>query len=211
MMMATVSRHRLRLGPTSHGCSVTLEEFEAADFEPGVKYELIDGTVAVSPLPNLSENVLDNWIFFLVQAYTRRRPDVVNYATYKSRVFVPGGGLPSVPEPDLAAYHDFPLAAAWDRTSRWPDVSPLLVGEVVSPEDPDKDYVRNVELYLRVPSIREYWILDGGDEPSRPTLTVYRRRGSRWQRPIRVGFGDTYSTKLLPEFELLIDPRRPTA
>jgi Uma2 family endonuclease len=36
----------------------------------------------------------------------------------------------------------------------------VLVGEVVWEDDPDKDLVRNVELYLQVPSIREYWVLD---------------------------------------------------
>ena len=66
--------------------------------------------------------------------------------------------------------------------------------------------LRNVELYLRVPSIREYWIFDPRQDPDRPTLRVYRRRGSRWQRPVDVAPGETYTTPLLPGFALLLDP-----
>jgi len=41
-----------------------------------------------------------------------------------------------------------------------------------------------------------------------PTLTVYRRRGGRWQRPIVVAFGEVYQTqRLLPGFSLTVDPR----
>jgi hypothetical protein len=39
-------------------------------------------------------------------------------------------------------------------------------------------------------------------------MTVYRKRGSRWQRPIELAYGDRYTTKLLPDFELIVDPRR---
>lgn len=84
----------------------------------------------------------------------------------------------------------------------------MLVGEILSRDNPDKDLVRNVELYLRVPTIREYWVVDTRADPDRPTKQVYRRRGSRWQRPLEVAYGETYATKLLPGFEVLLDPRR---
>ena len=64
-----------------------------------------------------------------------------------------------------------------------------------------------MELYLQVPTIREYWIIDGRDDPDRPVMLVYRRRGSRWQNVIRVEAGETYETRLLPDFRLLLDPR----
>jgi Uma2 family endonuclease len=91
---------------------------------------------------------------------------------------------------------------------RWQDVSPVLVAEVLSEDTADKDLVRNLGLYLQVPSIREYWILDPRASPDHPALTVYRRRGRRWQRPINVPAGGTYSTRLLPDFSLLLDPHR---
>ena len=111
------------------------------------------------------------------------------------------------PEPDLAAYRGFPLEKDW-RAVQWQDVSPLIVGEIVSPDDPDKDHVRNVELYRLVPSIDEYWLVDPRDDPERPSMRVYRRHGRRWRSPIDLAFGDTYTTKLLPGFALVLDPRR---
>jgi len=41
---------------------------------------------------------------------------------------------------------------------------------------------------------------------ARTTFRVYRKRGAKWQKPIDYHYGDTYTTKLLPEFSLLIDP-----
>jgi Uma2 family endonuclease len=86
-------------------------------------------------------------------------------------------------------------------------VSPILVVEVLSSDDPDKDLVRNVDLYHQVPTIKEYWVIDGRDDPNRPTLLVYRRHGRKW-RTYELAFGETYTTKLLPGFTLLLDPRR---
>jgi Uma2 family endonuclease len=91
---------------------------------------------------------------------------------------------------------------------RWQDVSPLLVVEILSEDTAAKDLRRNYELYLQVPSIREYWVVDPRASASRPTLTVHRRRGGRWQRPIAVVSGGEYTTRLLPGFTLVVTPRR---
>jgi Uma2 family endonuclease len=103
-------------------------------------------------------------------------------------------------------YHDFPLDTPL-RTLRWEDVSPILVVEVLDEDHPDKDLDRNVRLYRQVPSIQEYWVIDPRPDPEQPTLIVYRRSGSRWRRS-RFAPGSTYTTKLLPGFELVVDPRR---
>ena len=92
------------------------------------------------------------------------------------------------------------------RSVRWQDVSPILVVEVLSLDDPDKDLVRNVELYSQVPSIAEYWLFDTRDDPERLRLQVRRRSRGRW-RLSEYDPGDTYTTKLLPDFTLILDPR----
>ena len=201
--MATLTK----LGPADHGRPMALDDFMASDYQEGYRYELIDGKLYVSPQPNLPEDGISTWISFKVGLYAQANSGVINYVSTHARVFVPDRPGVTNPEPDLAAYHDFPLERPL-RQRRWQDVSPVLVAEVVSPEDPDKDLVRNAELYLQVPSIREYWLFDTRAESAdRPTLRVHRRRGSRW-RVIDVAFGETYTTKLLPGFELVIDPRR---
>jgi Uma2 family endonuclease len=201
--MATVT---LKFGPSDHGRPITLEDMDSAEYVSGYKYEIIDGRLYVTCEAELPESSMDTWLFTKVVLYSRERPEVINFVSNKARVFIPLRRRSTVPEPDLAAYRDFPFHLPRSRL-RWRNISPVLVGEVISPNDPQKDLVRNVELFLEVPSIREYWVLDGRPDPDRPTMRVFRRHGQRW-RIIDVAFGETYTTRLLPGFELLLDPRR---
>ncbi|HZV05300.1 MAG TPA: Uma2 family endonuclease [Gemmataceae bacterium] len=194
-----------KLGPADHGRPMTLEEFMAGDYVGGYKYELIEGKLYVSPLPNLPEDRVEEWIYFKLKLYAHYHPNIINYTSNKARVFLPRRRRVTAPEPDVAAYRDFPLDASWDSV-RWQDVSPILVVEVLSPDNPDKDLVRNVELYLQVPSIKEYWLFDTRDGSEQFRLQVRRRYGRRW-RVLEFGPGETYTTKLLPDFTLIVDPR----
>jgi Uma2 family endonuclease len=182
-----------------------LDEFMASDYEEGHKYELINGRLYVTPIPNLPENRLEEWIGNHLREYARNHPMVINYVSSRARVFVPGRRGTTNPEPDLAAYRNFPIHRPLQEV-RWQDVSPVLVIEVLSADDPEKDLVRNVALYWQVPTIREYWIFDSRTNPDQPLLKVYRRHGKKW-RIIDVAPGDTYVTKLLPGFQLILDPR----
>jgi Uma2 family endonuclease len=201
-----IKRH-LYLTPSDHGRPLTLEELERADGLEGYRYELIEGKLEVSPQPNLPHDVLVRWLSKQLDRYISRRPDVLNEVFTPARVLVPGRRATTAPEPDLAAYADFPLDIPLAELNRR-TVRPVLVVEVLSEGNAEKDLVRNLGLYLEVPSVREYWILDPLTSPDTPTLTVHRRRGQRWQRPIVVPPGGTYTTHVLPGFSLLIDPHR---
>jgi Uma2 family endonuclease len=195
------------LGLADHGRSVSDEEFEEAEFEPGFIYELIDGRLYVLPVPNPPENDLEEWLGYKLRVYCHQAPEVINKVSSKARVFVPGRPGTTCPVPDITAYHGYPFHLP-ARARNWRNVSPVLVAEVLVDADPHKDLVRNVGLYVQVPSIREYWILDGRDDPDQPTLIVHRRRGRGWLKPREIPYGGTYATPLLPSFELVIDPRR---
>lgn len=202
--MATLTRRKLT--PADHGREIDPDEFEGSTGQEGYTYEMIDGRVYVVPVPNLSADDLESWLFAKLFLYQQERPDRIQYLSRRPRVFVHGRKKATRPEPDIAAYDEYPHDRP-RRERRWQDVSPFLVVESVSESDPNKDLVRNVALYLEVPSIREYWILDGRADPDRPTLTVYRRRGARWQKPILVPFGgSSESPRILPGFTLVIDP-----
>jgi Uma2 family endonuclease len=194
-----------KLGPSDHGLPMTYEEFLAGDYQRGYKYELIDGRLYVSPEADLPENSLEMWVFGKLFLYQQWREDIINYVTNKARIFVPGRRRITCPEPDLTAYHSFPKQVPI-KDRDWRKVSPLLVVEILAGDDPFKDLVRNAELYIQVPSIKEYWVFDARDDPDRPTLIVHRRKGRKWQI-IEVRYGETYTTRLLPGFELKIDPR----
>lgn len=201
--MATV----LKIGPADHGRAMSYEDFKTAVWEPGYQYEMIDGKVYVSPQPNLPQGRVERWIYRAIDAYSAKHPEIINFVFNKARVRVFDRPEVTEPEPDVAAYHDFPEDTGIEELA-WQDITPLLVVEVLSLSHPEKDLVRNVEIYLEVPSIREYWVIDTRESADRPTMLVYRRRGQAWQRVIEVGFGDTYTTKLLPGFKLVLDPRR---
>jgi Uma2 family endonuclease len=196
----------LKIGPADHGKPMAYDDFVQADWEAGYQYELIDGRLYVSPQPNAPQGRVERWIYRKLDRYSDEFPDVLNYVHAKARVFVPDRPGVTNPEHDVAAYRDYPLDQDLDADD-WRDVSPILVIEILG-DDPHKDLVRNLELYLQVPTIREYWVIDTRLSASRPTLYVYRRRGQRWQQVIEVPYGETYTTRLLPGFELVVDPRR---
>jgi Uma2 family endonuclease len=196
----------VRLGPGDHGRPMTYEEYLAGDYQEGYDYELIDGKLYVTPLPNLPQNRLAHWLYRKLDRYSDRHSDIINYVMPAARIFIPGRPDLTTPESDLAAYRNFPVDLPIAEV-RWQDVSPLLVGEVLSADDPEKDTVRNVQLYWQVPSIKEYWIIDGLESADRPLMQVYRRGRKKWQVE-EVAAGETYTTKLLPGFKLVLDPRR---
>jgi Uma2 family endonuclease len=197
---------QLKLGPADHGRPVSADDLDEAEYQPGFKYEVIDGRLYVSPQPNAPKNFLEMWLRDKLLDYTRADPARAARVSSKARVFVPGRPDLTVPEPDLALYQPFPVDTPVGEL-RWEDLTPLVVAEVLVEGDPDKDLVRNVELYFQVPGIAEYWILDGREDPGEPLLAARRRYRNRWVLT-EVPFGDTYMTPRLPGFELVIDPRR---
>jgi Uma2 family endonuclease len=197
----------LKLTPEDHGRRVTPEEWESAKgHSKRWKYEIIDGVVQVSPPPAYSHDVILDWHNLVFVKYRIDHPDVVNHVTQRFAVRIPGRVGLTEPEPDFGLYC---LPPDLDATqTRWADIEPFLVVEILSEGTEEKDTVRNVELYAQVPGIREYWVIDPRRNVYQPSLTVYRKRGRRWQRPIEVAFGEVYeSPRLLPGFSLTVDPR----
>src|SRR5438128_1503890 len=121
----------LKIGPADHGRPLAYEDFATADWEGGYQYELIDGKLYVSPLPNLPHNRVGKWLEKKLDRYADEHPQVINYVLAPARVFVPGRPGVTNAEPDLAAYKDFPVDLGMEEV-RWQDVSPVLVVEVLS-------------------------------------------------------------------------------
>ncbi|CAN5574496.1 hypothetical protein BH11PLA2_BH11PLA2_45190 [soil metagenome] len=202
--MKTKAMPRLRFTAADHGRQVSDWDFDIAEFEPCYKFELIDGRLYVSAEPDPPECGLEKWLERLLYDYSTSHPEVFDYIANKARVFVPARQRITVPEPDIACYEDFPLERLYSDL-KWHEVSPMLVVEVLVDSDPEKDLTRNVELYLKVPSIREYWVLDGRLDAAQPQLIQHRRHGNRWiVRTYEAG--STFTTKLLPGFELVLVP-----
>jgi Uma2 family endonuclease len=205
-----VTKPRLYLTPSDHGRRLTLEEFETSDTQEGYRYRPISGRLEVSHFPTLVHEIVVDWLRDLLNEYAEQHPKVINEVFGHAWLFLldMDEGV-TVTDADVAVYRDFPqdLSEEEEMELQWRDVFPVIVVEVVSPDTADKDLERNIELYLRVPSTREYWIVDPRESHRRPTLLVYRLRGQRWQKPIHVAPGGVYTTKLLPYFRLLLDRR----
>jgi Uma2 family endonuclease len=191
-----------KIGPADHGREITEEEFESSIDEEGYRSELIDGRLYVSPFPDPPHDSIEIWLLAMLLDYSRAHPEVISHVTNKAEVFVRGRARPTRPQPDITCFSNYPRQMARRLLRSWRDVSPILVVEVISESDPGKDLERNVELYVQVPSIREYWIIDQRLDRGYPSLRVYRRRGSAWQKPIDISPGETYTTRLLPGFRL---------
>jgi Uma2 family endonuclease len=159
----------------------------------------------VSPRGEFVDSVLENWLFWNLTQYEDAHPEIINFVTPKARVFVHARKKATVPQPDMTAYHDLPLDSDF-RDIHWRDLNPVLVAEILVDGDAHKDLTRNPDLYFDVPSIREYWVLDGRDKPEELTLIQHRRYGKRWV--VRsYTYRSTFTTKMLPGFILLIGPR----
>jgi Uma2 family endonuclease len=202
-MIQQAKRH---LGPADHGRRMTYDEYLAGDYQEGYKYELIDGELYVSPQPNLPCEMLENWLLRKFLLYSMTHEEITNFVTNKARLFVPGREDLTTPEPDLAVYKNFPKHLPDDELD-WRNVSPFLAGEILSADDPNKDLVRNVELFWQIASIKEYWIFDTRLSAALPALLVYRRQPKKW-KIIEVAPGEKYTTRLLPGFELIVDRRQ---
>jgi len=190
--------------PSDHGREMSLDDFMSADYAEGYQYELINGRLYVSPQADQPQNFVELWVFGRLYLYALQHPAIINHVSNKARVFVPGRNVTN-PEPDVACYRDFPKDMPFEQI-RWQDIWPILVIEILSENDPYKDLVRNPALYLKIPSITEYWIFDTRINPAEPTLIVHRRQGKRWKK-LKVAYGETYTTALLPGLALIVDPR----
>lgn len=162
-----------RLRPEHCGLRMAIDLFEALPCEEGFRYEIIDGVIQVSPVPEpFHYDIARNLCRLLESAKAADGRPVFADVRLQSRVFVSSErDRASIPEPDVAAYLEYPQKPVRSYLG----VSPAVVAEVVSPDYDRKDYVRNVELYGRVASILEYWVVDPRIDVIRPSMAIFRR------------------------------------
>jgi Uma2 family endonuclease len=167
--MATVTT--LRLTPADNGRRLTLDAFLDAEEQPGHRYELAQGVLEVTQVPDEPHG---NLVWFLVQALVRYADDhrgrIQRVGEASSfRLWLPG--MVSGRNPDLAVVLE---NAPRDHRNRR---VPALAFEVVSEgaEARHRDYVTKRAEYLAY-GLFEYWIVD----PLERTITVLTRQGDVW-------------------------------
>ncbi len=198
-MIRHISDTDVEIGPDDAGRSLTLSDWERAHHAPGYIYELIEGTIEVSPIPT---PLHDHWVELLrieLERYRAGHPGVIGKISERCEVAVPSECGPTRPQPDLAVYCGFPKPPP----VRWDNVCPIIVAEVISDRRAAKDVSRNRALYFRADGIAEYWIIDPREEPMEPTLiALVREPGADTWSEHAVAFGESYSTLSLPGLTL---------
>jgi len=182
-------------GPRDAGIPMTLDEFEAADYVAGHRYELINGVLIVSPIPLEEERDANEGLGRLLRNHQLDHPqgDALNL---------------TLPEHNLRTKKNNRRAdrCIWCGLGRHPRTKgrvknrdvPAIVVEFPSsrPADQRRDYDEK-RIEYRDLGVREYWIIDR----FRRKMTVYSWHGKRWAKR-EFAEDATYTTDLLPGFEL---------
>jgi Uma2 family endonuclease len=153
--------------------------------------EFTDGTIEVLPMPTEKHQAISSLLYLALLAMMQRIGGKVFYAPLRLRV-----GPRMFREPDLLLV----LAADDPRrgNSYWEGAD--LVVEIVSPDDPSRDYVRKREDYARA-GVLEYWIVD----PQAEKMTVLQLAGTAYTEYGVFGRGTLARSVLLPELEIDVD------
>lgn len=189
-----MSRIAIKLSPADDGRRMSLEDFEHAESEDGRCFELSRGVVTFMDVPNPPH---------LRQLISLRRSASVYDLANPGRIHAILAGLEckllvddleSERHPDLCLY----LTPMPDRDDSgiWREWIPEIVVEIVSLGSGLRDYEEKREEYLAI-GVKEYWIFDFGKQE----MHAFRRWGGQWRGKV-LRPGDTFTTRLLPGFEL---------
>jgi Uma2 family endonuclease len=179
-------------GPDSAGLRMTPGEFDRAEFLEGWRYELINGVLVVSPIPLEQERDPNNELGYLLCLYRDTHPQgAALVATLTEQTVKTRKNRRRV---------DRVIWAGLGRRPRRGE-TPTICVEFVSEgkRDRERDYEDKRDEYMEI-NVQEYWLIDRFQR----TLTVFSRRGRRVQKRV-LREGQTYTTDLLPGFELPLD------
>jgi Uma2 family endonuclease len=152
--------------------------------DDGVRREIVEGEVLVTPSPNIRHQMLVGFLFNALYNHVRvERGGLVFVSPLDVRL-----SDHDIVEPDV-------IYVADERSEiirkNFMLGSPSLLIEVVS--DPRTDRVRKRALYARA-GVPEYWIVD----PEADRVEVHRLSKDTYGKPEIVEPGDTLRTGLLP-------------
>ena len=122
--------------------------------------ELTDGCLEILPTPTRSHQRILAFLYSAFQAFLRPKGGEALFAPLRLRIR-PG----KFREPDLLVVRDTKDARSGDRFWTGADV----VVEVVSPDNPERDFVQKRHDYAEA-AIPEYWIID----PRTESITVLK-------------------------------------
>jgi Uma2 family endonuclease len=158
--------------------------------EDGRRYELIDGTLIVSPAPNMPHQRVASVLGMLLEGACP--DDLVVFAAPVNIRF----SFRSAVEPDVV------VARAADSTGVRLTQMPLLVAEVLSPDSVLRDLNLKKAAYERF-GIPSYWVVD--PDVDQPSLRAFELDGGSYVQVADVTGGEMFkahkpfSVEIVPE------------
>lgn len=194
-MAATETAPPLTLSPASAGMLLTPAEFDAADFEPGWRYELINQVLVATPSASRAEKDPNQYLTHWLLGYKERHPQ--------------GAALDLVMAEETVSTNENRRRAdntIWAGLGRLPteDDPPTILVEFVSRgrRNRRRDYETRRAEYGSI-GAKEYWIID---RFQRTMTVVLFSEGKSRDIPVAtervLPETETYRTPLLPGFEL---------
>jgi Uma2 family endonuclease len=153
--------------------------------------ELTDGVIEVLPMPTRKHQAISRFLFLALLAFLQPRGGTVFYAPLRLQIR-PG----KFREPDLLALLDKD-----DRRNQNPFwLGADLVMEIVSPDDPGRDFEVKRADYAEA-AIPEYWIID----PESSTITVLQLSEGEYVEHGVFQIGERATSVVLLDFSVSVD------
>lgn len=191
-MLKTSRRKKIRIGPEDDGRRMSLDDFDRAIADEGYIYELGNGVIQVSGIPDPKhfaemQEVRDQFV-----AYRLSHPDRIHSVGGGGEAKLLIGPMQSERHPDISVYLTPPPEVS-DVWSLW---IPRIVVEVVSPRSAKRDYQEKPPEYLEF-GVDEYWIVDA----PKGQMTAFSRWRGQWKKKI-IKPPQKHTTHHLPGFSL---------
>lgn len=154
---------------------LTVDEYLEADLPEGNRYELVNGVVELPPAPDVEHEEPRYTLTHALHEYQRSHPAAFATILPQATVVIPGKD--SAREPDISVYRHKGRKGRGRKA--WKEMMPLLVVEVVSPDQAQRDYQDKKEDYW-LAGIAEYWIVD----PQEEAVTVLTRGKRTWRKSL---------------------------
>lgn len=159
--------------------------------EDGYRYEIIDGELIVTPAPARIHGIIASRIAYAITHYFQEHKPEWSLIAQPISLEWETEDVTYHCEPDISIF-DQSFDAVLEDTA----LLPVIVIEIVSPGNPENDYVRKVNAYADI-GIPEYWIVDSRHR----TITCLALTTTGRQRH----YAKIDSSQLLPETELVLD------
>ena len=187
--MASTATKVMQLGPGSNGVLLEAWDFDEAEFEPGWRYELINGVLIVNPPASVNERDANEELGHWLRNYQDSHPQGKSLDCTVSEQTI-----------RIGTNRRRADRAIWAGLGRFPqeNETPTIIVEFVSKgrRSRRRDYEIKRAEYLSV-GVHEYWIIDRFTRTMTVLTTIRGKAGTR-----TIGEQQTYSTSLLPGFEL---------